>query len=135
MVPRSTTSGAVTLIRRFGSAANIHLHSLVLDGVYCCGADGAPTFAEEVAPTDDELHALLQTVITRLMECSRDRGVLGEDMGHSYLADPDDDGTEARMLRPLQAAAITYRIAFGLRAASRPWGSTPSDPRATPSLN
>jgi Putative transposase len=31
--------GAVTLIQRFGSAGNlnIHLHCLVLDGVYRCG--------------------------------------------------------------------------------------------------
>ena len=37
-------SGAVTLIQRFGSAAdlNIHLHCLVLDGVYRRGTDGAP---------------------------------------------------------------------------------------------
>ncbi len=36
--------GAVTLIQRFGSAANLNidLHYLVLDGVYRCGADGAP---------------------------------------------------------------------------------------------
>ncbi len=40
--------GAVTLIQRFGSAANlnIHLHCLVLDGVYRCSADGAPNSAE-----------------------------------------------------------------------------------------
>ena len=40
--------GAVTLIQRFGSAANlnIHLHCLVLDGVYRCGADGVPSFVE-----------------------------------------------------------------------------------------
>jgi len=39
-------SRAVTLIQRFGSAANlnIYLHCLVLDGVYRCGANGAPTF-------------------------------------------------------------------------------------------
>jgi Putative transposase len=39
-------SGAVTLIQRFGSAANlnIHLHCLVLDGVYRRGADGEPQF-------------------------------------------------------------------------------------------
>ena len=62
--------GAVTLIQRFGSAANlnIHLHCLVLDGVYCCDADGSPAFIEADAPTDDELHALLQTVIARLMK-------------------------------------------------------------------
>jgi hypothetical protein len=107
--------GAVTLIQRFGSAANlnIHLHCLVLDGAYRCGADGAPAFIEVAAPTDDELHALLQTVIPRLMKMLSRRGVLVEDMGQAYLAEPDADGEEARTLRPLQAAAITYRIAFG----------------------
>lgn len=58
--------GAVTLIQRFSSAANlnIHLHYLVLDGVYRCGADGVPTFGEIGTPCDDALHALLQIVIT-----------------------------------------------------------------------
>ncbi|MFO0299761.1 MAG: deoxyribodipyrimidine photo-lyase [Pseudomonadota bacterium] len=59
--------GAVTLIQRFGSAANlnIHLHCLVLDGVYRRAADGSPAFIEAASPTDDELHALLQSVIER----------------------------------------------------------------------
>ncbi len=113
--------GAVTLIQRFGSAANlnIHLHCLVLDGVYRCDADGRPSFVEAGEPTDDELHALLQTVIARLMNLLTRRGVLVEDMGQTYLAQPDADGEEARTLRPLQAAAITYRIAFGPRAGQR----------------
>ena len=53
-------SGAVTLIQRFGSAANpnIHLHCLVLDGVYR-RTDGEPVFVEAPAPTDEELQALL----------------------------------------------------------------------------
>ena len=107
--------GGVTLIQRFGSAANlnIHLHYLVLDGVYRCGADGLPWFIEVGAPSDDELHALLQTVIARLMKMLTRRGVLVEEMGQTYLADPDADGEEARTLRPLQAAAVTYRIANG----------------------
>ena len=107
--------GAVTLIQRFGSAANlnIHLHCLVLDGVYRCGADGAAVFVEAGAPSDDELHALLHTVIARLMKMLTRRGVLIEEMGQTYLADPNSDGDEARTLRPLQAAAITYRIANG----------------------
>jgi hypothetical protein len=113
--------GAVTLIQRFGSAANfnIHLHCLVLDGVFRCGANGAPTFVEVDAPTDDELHALLQTVIRRLMKMLTRRGVLIEEMGQTYLAEPDVDGEEARTLLPLQAAAITYRIAFGPRAGQK----------------
>ena len=73
--------GAVTLTQRFGSAGNlnIHLHCLVLDGVYRFGADGVPDFIEAGAPTDDELHALLQTVIARLMELLTRRGVLVEE--------------------------------------------------------
>ncbi len=114
-------SGAVTLIQRFGSAANlnIHLHCLVLDGVYRCDADGVPGFIEAGAPTDDELDALLHTIIARLMKMLTRRGVLVEDMGQTYLAEPDADGEEARTLRPLQAAAITYRIAFGPRAGQK----------------
>lgn len=113
--------GAVTLIQRFGSAANlnIHLHCPVLDGVYRCGADGVPGFIEAATPTDDELHALLHTVVTGLMKLLTRRGVLVEDMGQTYLAEPDADGEEARTLRPLQAAAVTYRIAFGPRAGQK----------------
>jgi len=113
--------GAVTLIQRFGSAANlnIHLHCLVLDGVYRCGADGVPDFIEAGAPADEELHALLQTIIARLMKMLTRRGVLVEDMGQTYLAGPDADGEEARAVRPLQAAAIAYRIAFGPRAGQK----------------
>jgi hypothetical protein len=50
-------SGAVTLIQRFGSAANlnIYLHCLVLDGVYRRGIDGAPEFVEVPEPTDEAL--------------------------------------------------------------------------------
>jgi hypothetical protein len=119
--PEEGYGGAVTLIQRLGSAANlnIHLHCLVLDGVYRCGADGVPTFVEAGAPTDDQLHALLQTVIARLMTLLTRRGVLVEDMGQTWLAEPQAEGEEARTLRPLQAAAVTYRIAFGPRAGQK----------------
>jgi Putative transposase len=84
--------------------------------VYRCGADGAPEFVEVGSLTDDEVRALLQTLIARLMKMLTRRGVLVQDMGKTYLAEPDANGQEARTLRPLQAAAITYRIAFGPRA-------------------
>jgi hypothetical protein len=87
--------------------------------VYRCDGDGRPTFVEADAPTDDEVHALLQTLIARLMKMLTRRGVLVEDMGQTDLAEPDADGQEARTLIPLQAAAITYRIAFGPRAGQK----------------
>jgi hypothetical protein len=90
----------------------------LLDGVYRCSADGVPAFIEAGAPTDEELHAL-QTVIARPMKMLTRRGVLVQDMGQTYLAEPDDDAGEARTLRPLQAAAISYRIAVGPRAGQK----------------
>lgn len=45
-------SGAVTLIQRFGSTANVN------DGVYRRGTDGEPEFVEVLAPTDEALQAV-----------------------------------------------------------------------------
>ena len=50
---------------------------------------------------DDELHALLHTVIARLMKMPTRHGVLIEEMGQTWLADPNVDRDEARTLRPL----------------------------------
>ncbi|MGL4317150.1 MAG: hypothetical protein ACRCTL_11140 [Pseudomonas sp.] len=76
----------------------------------------APAFVDVSAPTDDELHAWLQTVVARLMKLLMHRAELVEQIGNTYLAEPDVDCDDACPLRSLQAAAITYRIAFGPRA-------------------
>ena len=46
--------GAVTLIQRFGSSINlnVHLHMLVLEGVYATGEED-PRWVEVTAPTDE----------------------------------------------------------------------------------
>jgi hypothetical protein len=56
-------SGVVTFIKRFGSAANlkIHLHGLVLDGVYRRGTEGLPAFVETLAPNEEEPNTLWTT--------------------------------------------------------------------------
>ena len=76
-------SGAVTLIQRFGSAANlnIHLHCLVLDGVYRRGIDGKPEFVEVPEPADQALQSVLHKIITRVMGLLTRRGVLVEEEG------------------------------------------------------
>ena len=43
------------------------------------------------------------------------RGLPVKEQGSSYLADGDAESDDARVLRPLHAAARTYRIAFGPR--------------------
>ncbi len=115
-------SGAVTLIQRFGSAANlnIHLHCLVLDGVYRLGTDGAQAFVEVPAPTDEALHAMLHKMITHPMKRLTRRGVLVEEEGSTYKADNDGDSDEARVLRPLPAKACTFSLCRSLRQFSGP---------------
>jgi hypothetical protein len=61
-------TGAVTLIQRFGSAANLNIpiHGLVLDGVFRLTA-GGPEFHPVRAPTVAPLQTLLTPLIKRLM--------------------------------------------------------------------
>ena len=91
----------------------------MLDGVYRRGTDGAPEFVEVPAPTDEALQSVLRKIITRMMKLLTRRGVLVEEEGSTYMADNDGDSDDARALRPLQAAACTYRIAFGPRAGQK----------------
>lgn len=63
----------------------------MLDGVYRCGGDSAPTFGACWCKT----------------------------WARPAWAEPDADGDVAHALRPLQTAAVTYRIAFGPRAGKK----------------
>lgn len=106
--------GAVTLIQRFGSAANlnIHFHSLVLDGVYRI-SHGQPVFEPVAPPTNAELARLLERIVQRILALLTRRGywVQEPDTGMAYLNDPSPDDP----LTALHAAAGSYRIALGPR--------------------
>ena len=112
---------SVTLIQRFGSAANlnIHLHCLVLDGVYRTNVKGEPVFVEIPPPSDEQVWEVLERIIKRVMKQLVRRGILVEDQGETYLADDGDDSEESRTLRPLHRGSCVYRIAFGPRAGQK----------------
>ena len=105
------------MIKRFGSATNlnIHLHCLVLDGVYRRGAAG-PVFVEVPPPTDEDVRAVLHKIVGPLLKLFGRRGALVEQQGSMLAAHNDGDSDDAHMLRPLPVAACTYQIAFGPRA-------------------
>ena len=77
--------------------------------------DGVPVFHTVHAPTATELQTLLNRIIKRLMKLLTRKGYLIEEQGMTYLEDTDP----AAALTPLQAAACTYRIAFGPRAGQK----------------
>jgi hypothetical protein len=110
-------TGAVTLIQRFGSAANlnIHLHCLFLDGIYRL-VDGRPVFQSVPPPSEKQLSVLLHSLIQRIMKCRAAEGFLTEEQGEFYMneTEPADPS-----LTPLQAAACTYRVALGPRAGRK----------------
>ena len=87
--------------------------------MYRRGTDGAPEFVEVPTPTDAALQTVLHKINTRTMGLPTRRGVLVEEEGSTYMAANEGDSDEARTLRPLQAAACTYRIAFGPRAGQK----------------
>ena len=91
----------------------------MLDGVCRRGTDGEPDFVEVSAPTDQALQTVLHKIITRTMKLLTRRGGLIEEQGQTYMADNDADSDDARALGPLQAAAWSYRIAFGPRAGQK----------------
>jgi len=56
--------GAVTFVQRFGGALNlnVHFHSLLLDGVYASGPDGALRFLPLPPPEDAEVERVVGQV-------------------------------------------------------------------------
>lgn len=61
----------------------------------------------------------MRTVFAHLMKMLTRRGELIAEKGQIYRAEPDADIEEVRTLRPLQAASVTCRIAFSLRAGHK----------------
>jgi hypothetical protein len=66
----------------------------------------------------------LHKIITSVMKLIARRGELVEEEGLTTMSVSDSESVEARVLRPLQAAACSYRIAFFSR------GSGPKPPAA-----
>ena len=114
---RKAQCGAVTFIQRFGSAlnANLHLHAIIIDGIYAADDDGRPQFQVLLAPDDEEIVRLTATLAERILKCLHRRG-LG----------PDNDPEEADPLRRnqpwlagLYAAAVSGKTAYGPNAGRR----------------
>jgi hypothetical protein len=106
---RRVHCGAATLVHRTGSALNldIHLHALVLDGVYTTDAASASASFHPLRepPGGSRVRGLARRVLERL------RGALaGRAAGASAVA-PDP-------LRRIHAAAISQRAALGPRAGA-----------------
>ena len=109
---KEATTGAVTLIQRFGSALNlnIHFHMLFLDGVYVQDPKCEYGFRRTRPPTGDQLHDLLLVISQRVARFLERRGILERDEDNSYLT---LDGLEEDPLQDIHSHSVTYRVALG----------------------
>ena len=62
------------------TSSTIHVHALVLDGVYIEDG-GILQFHEAMPPTDDEMYCLLATIDRRIHRLLARRGVLEDQLG------------------------------------------------------
>jgi len=112
-------SGAVAIIQRFGAALNlnVHVHALVLDGVYVDDGARGLRFYPAVPPADEEMDRLILTIERRIGRLLARRGV-ADDVADSGDADP---WLEAEpVLASIAAASVQGRRALGERAGARP---------------
>jgi hypothetical protein len=112
-VSSGARTGAVTLIQRFGSALNPHLHMLFLDGAYSFSGQ-RPTFHRARRLPPDELLKLLDSLSRRIVRLLERRGLLIADSEHPAL-----DLEVGSPLDQIQAASLHYRIAFGPHAGRK----------------
>jgi hypothetical protein len=101
----------VTVVQRFGSALNlnVHLHSIVLDGVHAEGADGRVRFCVLKAPSARERLMLTETIARRVRRLLASRGLLAED-------EPVEIAEPPSALELCQAASVRSVAALGERA-------------------
>jgi len=125
---RDGRSGCVTVIQRFGGGLNlnVHFHTLVLEGVFVEGADGALRLWALPPPTDDEVGMLLAAIAARVERLLRRRDFAS---GEGDVSGPDPIAEESPALAGISGAAIQGRIALGHRAGRRVW-RVGSDPEA-----
>ena len=93
-------TGGVTAIQRFGSSLNlnVHLHSLVPDGVFVLDGDGPATFFALPPPRDEEVEAILRRIVRRTAK--------------ALVGLEEDLGCEADALAALQAAEVDRRMRY-----------------------
>ena len=123
--------GAVVIVQRFGSALNlnVHLHALVLDGVFARDADGALQFHAASSHPAPDLMPLLVTTATRLRRLLTRRGIVD---GGDSLDGWDPFAEDAPTLAGLSASSVRGVAALGPRAGRpvRRWGSEVARGRA-----
>jgi len=110
--------GAVVVIQRCGGSANlnVHLHALVLDGVFARDGDGGLSFHSVGLLTALDVDEVLATVEARVTALLERRGFGAP---HAEGAESDAWATDQPVLAGFAAAAVEGTMALGPRCGAR----------------
>src|SRR5436309_8914408 len=113
-----TQCGAVTFVQRFGSAANLHVHFLVLciDGVYAPGLHGKPEFFALRPPENCEVRELAELLSKRIPNLLKRRGI---DTPQCGTEESDRLACDQPWLSEVYAASVCGRLATGPETGHR----------------
>ena len=114
---RDGRGGAVAVVQRFGGALNlnVHVHALVMDGVFARAGDGV-AFVPSPPLADLDVAEVLATVVPRVGRLLARHG-LGD--GDDGVSAPDAWAEEAPILAGIAAASVRGTLAMGPRAGVR----------------
>ena len=117
--------GAVAIVQRFGAALNlnVHIHALVMDGVFVPDGAGVVRFCPVAPMGADDLALLLTTIERRIETLLARRGVSD---GRDGFDTPDRYADEAPALAGLAPASVRGVAALGARACRCADGAMPS---------
>ncbi len=109
--------GAVVIVQRFGGAVNlnVHLHALVLDGVFAKDAAGV-RFHRHPSLDAADVADVLATVEAHIQRLLARRGLEDANAGGGTL---DEWAANAPVLAGIAAASVQSRVALGSRAGAR----------------
>src|SRR5262245_65029137 len=111
-------TGMVTAVQRAGGAlnANVHFHTLVLDGVFTETRGGALAFHAAPAPSDAEVTAAVATIRRRVPRLLVRHGL---EPGDDAAGPADRLAEESAVLAGIVGASVQGRVALGRRAGAR----------------
>ncbi len=111
---KTSCTGAVTLIQRFGSALNlnVHFHMLFLDGVYVKPSEQSDlVFKKQPKLSPQAIQDVTEKISERVLKYLERHGLIEGDIESRYIS--GDLFSEEDCMLELQGSSITYRIAVG----------------------
>jgi hypothetical protein len=114
---RKSDCGGVTFVQRFGGAINlnVHLHSLVFDGVYHEDSEGRIRFRRLSPPSDAEVEKVTASIVKKIRRLLDRRG-LGPQTG---FEEADPLLRDQPLLAELYGASVQGRVAVGPETGKR----------------